>query len=190
MRYTTRGMLLIGISGLCLTAGTGCSQQDQALTILSAEPLEILSLKKRERPRSYTLITDTNLFATVGIRANPGYVERRSEKETLLHADAATSFVAIYGEDNVVRLLVKGIYFRDHDDAQKYADVQSTRQRQVVAYRRVLSEGIWLLFIALDPEAAYDESELRDIRIRLKRYQRRLDLELLFDQLEKKRDNA
>ena len=174
-------MCCIGASSLFTT--TGCSRQDRRLNLLPHSTLEELSLKKRELPRGYAAITDSNLLAQAGLRTNPGYHMRRADRETMVRVGAAASFLALYGHEETVRLMVKGLFFQVDEDAVKYADVQETRQRQVAAYRRDTRDGIWLLFLACDPELTYDEAELAAIRKGLQRYQRRLSLEPLFDQL-------
>jgi len=68
--------------------------------------------------------------------------------------------------------MVKGVYFREPEHALEYAHVQSSRQRLVMAYRRDTPGGIWLLFIACDPDLIYDGQEMRLITRGLARYLR------------------
>ena len=176
-------LVICGIVAFSLHTTTGCSRQDQRLNLLPHSALDELSPKKRELPRAYVAITDSNLLAQAGIRTNPGYHMRRSDRETMARVGAAASFLGLYGRDESVRLMVKGLFFQIAEEAMKYADIQQTRQRQVAAYRRDTLDGIWLLFLACDPELTYDEAEMTAIRKGLQRYQRRLNLEPLFDQL-------
>ncbi len=172
------GMLLSGLWPL-----SGCSGRDRDIEILPESALKRLSLRSRERPRSYTLITDTNLLSLAGLRRNPDYVSRKGDREAVLRVGGSASFLALYGREDVVRLIINGVYFRNTDDAMKYAAVQETRERRVLAFRRDTGSGLWLIFIARDPELAYDEDEMKAIRKALKRYQKRLRLAELFDQL-------
>jgi len=175
------GYLLLTLTGLCLSMATGCARQDARLNILPATPLKELELKKRERPRPYTLITDTNVLEQAGVRANPGYLARRVDREALVRVGAVASFIALYGTEDTVRLMVKGVYFHDPEFAHKYVEIQETRLRLVAGFRRDTRDGIWLLFIAGDPELTYTNDEKETIRRGLQRYQRRLKLETLFD---------
>lgn len=142
-----------------------------------------MSLRSRERPSGYALITDTNVLALAGLRQNPDYATRKGDREAVLRVGGAASFLALYGRDEVVRLIINGVYFKNADEAMKYAAVQETRDRRVQAFRRQLPGGLWLIFIARDPELAYDDDERQAIRKGLKRYQKRLDLDELFDQM-------
>jgi len=175
------GFLLLALTGLCLFTATGCARQDARLNVLPAAPLKELALKKRERPRPYIQITETNLLDQAGIRANPGYLARRADREALVRAGAVASFITLYGTEDAVRLIVKGVYFHDPEFASKYVEIQETRRRLVAGFRRETRDGVWLLFIAGDPELTYASDEKETIRRGLQRYQRRLKLETLFD---------
>lgn len=156
---------------------------DNVLNPFPDSVLVALSLQKSEAPPAYGLITSTNLLARAGILKNPDYLTRRADLEAAVLMDCAAEFLALYGSGESVRLMVKGVFFREPEQAVKYAEVQNTRQRLVMAYRRETLGGIWLLFVACDPDLMYDETELRSITEGLRRYQRRLTLSPLFDQI-------
>ncbi len=160
-----------------------CAPQQASLDPFPARVLKELSLQKREAPPGYAWISNTNLLAQSGLSQNPGYLTRRSDLEDMIQMNGAAGFLALYGPGEAVRLMVKGVFFWQPEHAEKYAEVQSTRQRLVMAYRRDTTAGTWLLFIACDPEEPYDEAQIRLIKQRLERYQSRLDLTLLFDQM-------
>ena len=167
----------------CMLFPAGCSGGGRGLDILPESVLRQLSLRSRERPKTYTLITDTNVIALAGLRQNPDYISRKGDREAVLRVGGAVSFLALYGREDAIRLMINGVYFRYADEAMKYVGVQETRERRVLAFRRDTDSGIWLIFLARDPELAYDEDELKAIRKGLKRYQKRLRLVELFDQL-------
>jgi len=180
---------LIVIGGLMLSVGItlgwvgACSGPKRSLNLFPARVLVELSLQKGEAPPGYTLITSSNLLAQAGISNNPGYLTRQGDLEDIIEMDGAASFLALYGPEESVRLLVKGVFFREPQHAAKYAKVQGSRQRLVMAYRRDTPGGIWLLFIACDPDLTYDAAQLRVITQGLETYQRRLALTPLFDQM-------
>ncbi len=175
-------MLIMGV-GAVLGAVGACSRQEQSLDPFPAGVPAKLSLQKNEIPPGYALITSTELLAQAGLSKNPDYLTRRADLEDIIQMDGAAAFLALYGPGDSVRLMVKGIFFRKPEYAVKYANVQSTRQRLVIAYRRDTTSGTWLLFIACDPDLTYDETEMGLIAQGLKLYQRRLTLTLLFDQM-------
>jgi len=175
-------VLILG-AGVMLGGITSCAQQGPALNLFPTRVLTELSLQDNEVPPGYALITSTNLLAQAGISQNPDYLTRRSDLEDIIQMDGAAAFLALYGPGEPVRLMVKGVFFRKTKHATKYAKVQSTRQRLVMAYRRETPGGIWLLFIACDPDLTYDEAELSSITQGLESYQRRLALSPLFDQM-------
>lgn len=177
-----KGVLLLGV-GAVLGGLGACSPTPRSLDLFPAGVLAELALQKSEAPSGYALITSSNLLERAGIARNPDYLTRRGDLEDLIQMDGAAAFLALYGPDESVRLVVKGVFFRNPRHAAKYAKVQRTRQRLVTAYRRDTPGGIWMLFIACDPDLPYDEPELRLIRQGLEAYQRRLRLSLLFDQI-------
>jgi len=162
--------------------GTG-SPPARLLDPFPASVLNEFALQQGESPPAYVLITQTNLLAQAGITKNPDYLTRQSDLEDVIQMDGVASFLALYGPRESVRLMVKGVFFREPQHALKYAKVQSTRKRLVTAYRRDTSGGIWLLFFACDPDLTYDEQELRSITHGLAQYQRRLSLTPLFNQM-------
>ncbi|MFU8832964.1 MAG: hypothetical protein ACNA7J_12540 [Wenzhouxiangella sp.] len=153
------------------------------LNLFPASVLDAFVLRQGECPPAYARITDTNLLSQAGISRNPDYLTRRSDLEDVIQMDGVASFLALYGPGESVRLIVKGVFFRKLKDALQYAKVQSTRQRLVMAYRRDTPGGIWLLFMACDPDLTYDEQELLSITRGLEQYQHRLALSPLFDQM-------
>lgn len=164
------------------------SQRNGSLNPFPAGVLKELALEQDEVPPGYILLTNTNLLQQAGISQNPDYLIRRADLEDVIQMNGAAAFLALYGPEESVRLMVKGVFFRKARHAAKYAKVQGTRQRLVVAFRRDTRGGIWLLFIACDPELTYDETELRLITQGLEAYQSRLALSPLFDQMNANHD--
>jgi hypothetical protein len=175
--------LILGVGGLLLGGVRSHSQQNRSLNPFPASVPAELALQLNEAPPGYELIRGTNLLAQAGIRQNPDYLTRRADLEDVIQMDGAAAFLALYGSEESVRLMVKGVFFRTPQHAAKYAMVQSTRHRLVMAYRLDTTGGIWLLFIACDPDLTYGEEELRLITHGLEAYQNRLALSPLFDQM-------
>ncbi len=171
------------IAGAVLGGITACAPPHPSLNLFPASVLTEFTLQDNEAPPGYVLITNTHLLSRAGLSQNPDYLTRRSDLEDVIQMDGAAAFLALYGTGKPVRLMVKGVYFREPQQAEKYATVQGTRQRQVMAYRRETAGGIWLLFVACDPDLIYDQTELRAIRQGLERYRKRLALSPIFDQM-------
>ncbi len=180
--FIGKWVLILSV-GAVLGWVTSCSRVNGSLNPFPANVLAELALQKNEIPPGYALITSTNLLAQAGISQNPDYLTRRADLENITRMDGAAAFLALYGSGESVRLMLKGVFFRNPQHAEKYAKVQSTRQRLVRAYRFDTTGGIWMLFIACDPDLTYDKTELRLITQGLEAYARRLTLSLLFDQI-------
>jgi hypothetical protein len=180
--FIVNGVLILSLAA-ALGGVSSSAQPKHSLNPFPAHVLTALALQKDEAPPGYALITSTNHLAQVGIATNPGYQTRRADLEDIIQMGGAAAFLALYGPEESVRLMVKGVFFWNPEQAEKYAEVQSTRHRLVMAYRLDTTGGIWLLFIACDPDLTYDEKELRLITRGLKAYQRRLTLSPLFDQM-------
>lgn len=174
-------LILSALTGVA--DGTADSPQDRLLNLFPASVLDAFALQPGECPPAYARITNSNLLARAGITENPAYLTRRSDLEDVIQMDGAASFIALYGQGESVRLMVKGVFFLELQHALKYALVQSTRHRLVMAYRRDTPGGIWLLFIACDPDLTYDKQELLAIARGQVQYRRRLALSPLFDQM-------
>jgi hypothetical protein len=175
-------MLILSLAAALGGVSSGV-QPHRSLNPFPARVLTALTLQNDEAPPGYALITSTNHLAQVGISTNPGYQTRRADLEDIIQMGGAAAFLALYGPEESVRLMVKGVFFWNPEHAEKYAKVQSTRQRLVMAYRLDTTGGVWLLFIACDPDLTYDGKERRLITRGLKAYQRRLTLSPLFDQM-------
>ena len=175
--------VLILSAGVVLGKAASCAPQNRSLSPFPASVLDELALQSDEIPPGYALLTSTNLLAQAGLSQNPDYLTRRADLEDAIQMDGAASFLALYGPEESVRMMVKGVFFRKVQHAMKYAEVQGTRQRLVLAFRRDTPDGTWLLFIARDPDLTYDETELRLIMQGLEAYQGRLALSPLFDQM-------
>ncbi len=181
--FNMKWVLLLG-AGVVLGGFASCSPpQSPTLNLFPASILTELSLQDGEAPPGYELITSTNLLVQAGLSQNPDYLTRRADLEDVIQMDGAAAFLALYGPGESVRLMVKGVFFHKKRHAEKYAKVQGSRQRQVMAYRRETTGGIWMLFIACDPGLTYKEAELRAIKQALEKYQLRLALTPLFDQM-------
>jgi hypothetical protein len=175
--------LLILIVTAVINETAKCSPENSSLSPFPASALNELILQPDEVPPEYKLITNTNLLMQAGLSKNPDYLTRRADLEDVIQMDGAAVFLALYGSEESARLMVKGVFFRKAKHAMKYAKVQGTRKRLVAAFRRDTTDGIWLLFIARDPELTYDDTELELITQGLEAYQRRLTLSSLFDQI-------
>lgn len=182
-RKTIFKWALILIAAVMLYKLASFAPQDVSLNPFPASVLDELALQQAEVPPGYKLITSSNLLMQAGLAQNPDYLTRRADLEDIIQMDGAAAFLALYGSDEAVRMMLKGVFFRKPQHALKYAEVQGTRHRQVSGFRRDTTSGIWLLFIACDPALTYDEAELHRITQGLEVYQRRLTLLPLFDQM-------
>lgn len=175
-------VLILG-AGLVLGQMISCLPPAQELDPFPARVITEFSLQNEELPLIYGVITNSMLLKQAGLTHNPDYLTKRDDLNDMIQMDGIAAFLALYGHETSVRLMVKGVFFRDLQCALKYADVQKTRQRLVTAYRRDTPKGIWLLFIACDHGLAYDDSEMALINQGLAQYQQRLKLIPLFDQM-------
>lgn len=180
--FIVRWVLILGAGTVLGEAALG-SPRNRSLNPFPASVLTELALQPDEVPPGYTLLTSTNLLLQAGISQNPDYLTRRADLEDVIQMDGAAAFLALYGPEDSVRLMVKGVFFHKPRYAMKYAEVQGTRQRLVMAFRRDTQGGVWLLFIACDPDLTYDGAELRRITQGLEAYRSRLTLSPLFDQM-------
>lgn len=183
---------VIGAAAVILTAAawlilcrlTADARQARRLDVLPEAVLTELSLSARERrPMRWALVTDTELLRQAGLHDNPGFLLRRADREMQIRAGAAVALVALYGETDEARFALRGLFFRDADDAAKYAAVQAEQARRVAGFRRETPGGVWMVFLACDPKAKYAESEMDAIRRGMERYRRRLNAEPMFDHL-------
>ncbi len=185
--FIAKVVLILSV-GAALGGVSSCSRQNRSLNPFPASVLTELALQKNEIPAGYELIACTSLLAQAGISQNPDYLTRRADLEDIIQMDGAAAFLALYGSAEPVRLMLKGVFFQKPQPAAKYAKVQSTRQRLVTAYKLDTTGGIWLLFVACDPDLTYDETEMHLITQGLEAYQRRLTLSPLFNQMDADHD--
>lgn len=145
--------------GCLLWLGGGCRRRDAQLDMLPARVLEELTLRSGEMPESYRLITNRALLEQAGIAENPAYVLRRADREVQVKIGAAAGFLALYGSEGEVRLVLQGYYFQKRKDAEKYAEVQESRERRIIAFQRETDNGVWQMFFAKDPDEEYQSDE-------------------------------
>ena len=172
---------LLAAVAACLVSCRGTADCE----VLPRGPLESLSLQPRECPASYQPLRDPALLAELQMERNPDYVRKPSDLEQVARAGGLTSFLALYGPaSNDVRLVINGVYFRSPERCQEFADRQSEKRRQVLAFRKATTDGLWLLLAARNPQHTYEPDEAERLRASLGRYAARLDLVVLFDRLE------
>jgi hypothetical protein len=169
---------------LCLPCCTWCSRAADLAEILPLSALHGLSLQPDELPHGYTLITDTNVLGQLGMETNPDYVSRISEMESIAGIGGVASFLALYGHTNDVRLMLNGIYFKRRDRMSAFAVVQKTKPRLVTACLAEMTHGMWLLLVACDPKLTYSDAERQQMYYGIERYGKRLDLKIVFNQME------
>lgn len=184
-------LVLCGWMGLWVGLGTGCGKPEPPPALqLEPQPahiLDVLALQPTEWPSGYTLIEDADLLALAGVRENPGYVRREADRMIYTKAGAEAAWLGLYGPGNEVHLLLMGLYFRDSAAAQVYLDAQQTRERPVAGYRLATEAGAWYLFFAMEPDLAFTEEEREEIRASCNRYAQRLEMERLFDHMDRLR---
>lgn len=174
-------LILIAAAAACHLSCRGTEECE----VLPRGPLVSLSLHSREWPASYEPLRDPALLAEVQMESNPDYVRKPSDLEQVARAGGLTSFLALYGPaSNDVRLVINGVYFRSAQHCQEFADRQHEKRREVMAYRKATTDGLWLLMAARNPEHTYEPEEAERLRASLDRYAARLGLEVVFDRLE------
>lgn len=171
----------------CIFGGAGCGRRppDLDLEVLPERVLLAFSLLEDERPEAYALIADPELLEQAGIPRNPSYTNRKSDREVMARVGGVASFLALYGPGDSALLVLNGIFFPDLEDAMTFAEVQKSRERPVAGFQRRMEQGAWMVFFALDPEASYAEGDMVALRSGLARYRQRLELEVVFDQLDR-----
>jgi hypothetical protein len=165
-----------GLSALAFGTWTRFSAPQGDVNLLSEAVLEELVLRSDEIPAGYHLVADTNMMARLRMRANPDYVGAPSELESVARFGGQGSFVAIYGNDGEVRLLLNGIFFRAGGDCDRFIAFQRSKHRLVHGFRKDADDGFWLLLAARAPDLEYSAREARELGDGLARYASRLGL--------------
>jgi hypothetical protein len=146
--------------------------------------IESFALTGAELPGGYLLVSATNILGDLGLTSNPDLIGKKSDLEAIGGWGGAWGFCAAYGATNEARLLLHGIYFKLDDYVQAFADFQHEQQRHVACFKKPAEQGAWVLMIAKDPEQDYTGEEIRQLRACVDGYQRRLGLDLLFNDLD------
>lgn len=172
------------LTGLLLAGCPGTRQSP----VLPEDLPQRYSLRDRERPSDYRLIEVPELKERLGVETNPGYIVEPSEHKAIAGWGGIISFVAAYGSDEDVRLLLNGIYFKGEDKFERFWRDQEKKRLRMAGFAMEANAGYWVLLIALDPNDDYENDEIEALREGLGRYQKRLGLESLFDQLHAESD--
>ncbi len=172
------------LSGLIAASTSGCAIRTE-LEVMPAETLKAFSMTWWERPRGYSLISNSDVLREAGIDKNPDYITRNADIEAILQLGGLASILAMYGVNDEPRLLIQGIYFKDRNKLENYISIQESRKKPVRAFSKETENGWWLLKFARDTELTYTERESNSIRRGINRYRRRLGLEEVFDSMDK-----
>ncbi len=176
---------LLMLSGGVALFGGACRFAD--VEVMPQEVLRSFSMTWWERPWGYRLIGDTNVLREAGIRRNPDYVTRRADVEATLKLGGLSSVLALYGPHDEPRLVIHGVYFKDRDKFENYVQIQRTRRRPVRAFEKETRDGWWHVSFARDADLIYKERELRSLHRGIHRYQRRLNMDEIFDEFHRGR---
>lgn len=141
----------------------------------------VLSLTSQELPDNYKIAEDKSILEGMDLEKNPGYLTLQAEQTALIQRGGLCSIAALYAQDDKVRLMLNAVYFRNHEDASSFVEIERKKKRKMAAFRKVLPSSVWLIFIAADEEQTYSDAERFEFREMLHRYQDRLKLDALFD---------
>lgn len=142
-----------------------------------------LSFIQEELPDGYDLVKDEAILEALNLDHNPGYLTLPVEQAALAQRGGLCSVAAMYSQEGKVRLMLNAVYFRNAKICEEFIQVESQKNLHMAAFRKTLPSSVWLVFIASDVDQNYSEIERAQFKVMLDHYQRRLELEPLFDHL-------
>lgn len=151
--------------------------------VLPVTALQRLDLASAEIPPGYARICHPDTLKKMGIRQNPDFITRPGDLEAMARLGGLCSFASALGTGAEVRLILNGVYFRESKYLDSFVKFQRSKSRRVCAFTSPGEQGRWLLLVAIDPKLPYSQTEITSIASCLQRYQERLRLEPVFDQL-------
>ena len=160
--------------GLAVVLVLGCTRSGRAFEPVTSETLAELSLQAGELPAGYVQFAPAAFLDRMGMKENPDFIGNLSELETVARRGGQLPFLAVYGKDDTIRLMINGIYFRNRDHMDKFIEKQRKLDKQVATYVRPLQEGAWLLICARDPDLSYDSTECARIDQGLEHFAQRI----------------
>jgi len=184
--------MILLVMGFCIFVIRSCLSPGESVLFLNqGHPLEpfpsaipaSLSFTKKELPKGYTLSQNQKILEELHLKNNPGYMSFPAEQAALAERGGLCSITALYSQDEVVRVMLNAVYFRDPDALEKFIEVERSKDLHMAVFKKVLPFSIWLIFVASDSEQEYSESERNEFKKMLTRYQSRLRAELIFDRL-------
>lgn len=162
----------IMLAALLQALGAVCSSP--AFEPITTGTLAKLSLQTAELPAGYEEYAPPAFLEQMGMHDNPDFIGNLSELETIARRGGQLPFLAVYGKDGSIRLMINGIYFRNREHLDQFLEKQRKTDKHVVTYIRPVQEGAWLLICARDPEMAYDPAECACIDQGLERFAQRI----------------
>ncbi|MDF3130976.1 hypothetical protein P0Y35_17330 [Kiritimatiellaeota bacterium B1221] len=159
------------------------SIKEEHLEIFPATIPQQLSLQVEELPTGYTFIQDEETLSALNLARNPGYMILPAEQAALAPRGGLCSIVAMYEQNNEIRLMLNAVYFRNAEHCEEFIEIESRKGLHMAAFRKKLPHSEWLIFIASDPKQRYNQDERKAFGEMIQIYQDRLELELLFDEL-------
>ncbi|WFB36667.1 hypothetical protein P3T73_02685 [Kiritimatiellota bacterium B12222] len=157
--------------------------QAQRFEVFPPSIPEELSIREEELPLGYALIQDEASLQKLSLERNPGYLTLPAEHAALAPRGGLCSIAGMYEHEDHIRLMLNAVYFRDADHCKEFVEIESQKGLHMAAFRKKLSRSEWIIFIASDPEQSYSEREREAFGVMIEKYQRRLKLDLLFDEL-------
>jgi hypothetical protein len=150
---------------------------------MSASILDILAFQPSELPPDYEPVAPPQFLVTMGMARNPDFIYNLTELETVGRRGGSAPFLATYGRDAHIRLLLNGVYFRYDEHASEFLRMQQEQKRCLAAYRRSLGDGTWILLYALDPDAVYEDTERQALESAIVRHASRIEAEPVYSTL-------
>lgn len=151
--------------------------------VLSEEELERLDLTVEEIPPGYARLSSPAALKRLGLSRNPDYTTKPGDMEAIARLGGICSFVSAFGSGDVARVILNGVYFRDQKYFDSFVKFQMSQPRLVRAFGLSDNQGQWLLMVGIDPRLLYARDEFSALTAGLSRYQQRLALPSVFDQL-------
>lgn len=189
-RFQSLLRMLVGVvllPGLAVLTGCGrpVGGEGAALPEVLPRPLlTIFGFTEAELPPGLSAVEDGELLERAGMVENPGFLLGKNDRIAQARTGGIVSLLGLYGDGEGARVVLNAIFFADPADAEVFGEVQASRNRPVAGFRRAVASGVWMVFVALDPEVEVTETAREDLRASLQRYAARLALEPMFDQLQ------
>ncbi|HMP71860.1 MAG TPA: hypothetical protein PKE55_01215 [Kiritimatiellia bacterium] len=171
---------------LFIPLATSCKPGRKITDLDPAHPdlLQIIIESAAICPEGYELVQNPEVLRGMGMKQNPDFISNTSELEAMARFGGTNPFLAVYGINGSVRMMVNGVFFRDANRVDAFVRDQEKRKRlRIAVYEKPLEHGTWVLICAVDPKRTYPESERQAIQAALERKENNLETQLRFIRL-------